>query len=47
MPPVEIVAEYANIFDAFRSNVYVIGELSTNEALIEKWILSDTILLRE
>jgi len=42
-PPVAIVAEIAEISPAFQSQVYVVGEISTNEELVKNWILNDTI----
>lgn len=41
--PIQVVVEKAEIAPALTSSLYVIGELSTNDSLIVKWITKERI----
>jgi len=40
-----VVVELAETSPCFRSNLYVFAEVSTNKALVEKWILGEQLVI--
>lgn len=41
----KVVIELAEKSPCFRSNLYVFAEITTNKALVKKWILGETLII--